>query len=35
MKMDPKIAKVEKVQGRELWKANLESDRNAITTEVL
>lgn len=35
MWMDLKTAKMEKVQDRELWKANLEFDRNAISTEVL
>lgn len=35
MWMDLKTAKMEKVQDRELWKANLEFDRNAISSEVL
>lgn len=33
--MDVKTAKIEKIQGRELWKANLEMDRNAVSTQVL
>lgn len=30
-----KAAKMEKIQDRELWKANLEFSRNAINTEEL